>query len=107
MSTVYAGQTVLLSERDHQMCLVKLANLGDLYRTEMFEIDKVTGKMYAVIDGAAKSIDLQAYIEEETEKLEGADGFTPTDTSTLKDMEASGKPHSKDSKLSELSTIKE
>ena len=60
VSTVYARQTALLSERDHQMCLVKLANLGDLYGTEIFAVDKVTGEMYAVIDGAAKSIDLQA-----------------------------------------------
>ena len=63
--------------------------------------------MYAVIDGAAKSIDLQAYIEEETEELEGAVGFTPTDTSTPKDMEASDKPHSQGSRPSELSTIEE
>ena len=41
------------------MCLVKLANLGDLYGTEIFAVDKVTGEMYAVIDGTAKSIDLQ------------------------------------------------
>ena len=30
VSIVYARQTALLSERDHQMYLVKLANLGDL-----------------------------------------------------------------------------
>ena len=64
VSTVYARQTALLSEKDHQMCLVKLENLGELYGTKIVTVDKLTGEMYAVIDGAAKSINLQAYIEE-------------------------------------------
>ena len=57
VSTVYAGHTALLSERGHQMCLVNLANMYELYGTEMFAFDKVTGEMYAVVGGAANKID--------------------------------------------------
>ena len=64
VSTVYAGRTALLSERNHQMCLVKLANMLELYGTEIFAVDKVTGEMYTVIDGMVSKIDLQAYLEE-------------------------------------------
>ena len=83
------------------MCLVKSVSLGELYGTENFAVDKVTREMYAVIDGAAKAIDLQANIEEEMDKLEEAVGFTP------KDIESSGKTHSQGSKPLELSTIDE
>ena len=34
VSTVYAGCTALLSERGHQMCLVKLVNMDELYCME-------------------------------------------------------------------------
>ena len=34
VSTVYVGHTALLSERGHQMCLVKLVNLDELYCME-------------------------------------------------------------------------
>ena len=61
ISTVYAGCTALLSERGHQMCLVKLINLEETYGTRIFAVDKVTGEMYAVIEGTANRIDLQSY----------------------------------------------
>ena len=89
------------------MCLVKLESLGELYGTEIFAVDKLTGEMYTVIDGTAKSINLQAYVEEEPEELEGAIGFVPKDTSTPKDIEAPGIAQSQSSKPSELSPIDE
>ena len=91
VSTVYAGHTVLLSERGHQMCLVKLANMDELYGTEMFAVDKVTREMYAVVGGAVNKIDLQAYTDEEMKDSPGAVGFTPVDTSTPKDVEIPSK----------------
>ena len=42
VSTVYAGQMPLLSEKDHQMCLVKLESLGELYGTAIYAVDKLT-----------------------------------------------------------------
>ena len=51
------------------MCLVKLANMDELYGTEMFAVDKVTGEMYAVVGGSANKIDLQAYTDEETKRV--------------------------------------
>ena len=107
VSTVYAGRMALLSERNQQMCLVKLVSIGELYGTTLYGVDKLTGEMYAVIDGTAKMIDLQAYAEEELEELEGAIGFAPTTTSTPKEPEAPGKDHTQGSKPLELSTIKE
>ena len=84
VSTVYAGCTEVLSERGHQMSLVKLVNMDELYGTEMFAVDKVTGEMYAVVGGAANKIDLQAYTDEETKQSPGVVEFTPVDTSTPK-----------------------
>ena len=49
-----------------------------------------------MIDDTARKIDLQAYAEEEPERLEGAVGFVPKDTSTPKDSEAPGKPRSQE-----------
>ena len=89
------------------MCLVKLVNLDDLYGTKIFAVDKVTGEMYAVIEGAAKTIDLQAYIDKEMEDVEEAVGFTPTDTLTPKDVEVPGKSQSQVSRPSNLSIIEE
>ena len=105
--TVYAGCTVLLSERGHQMCLVKLANMDELYGTEMFAVDKVTGEMYAVVGEAANKIDLQAYTDEEMKDSPGAVGFTPVNTSTPKDVEIPSKPQSQSGRPSELSVIEE
>ena len=107
VSTVYAGQTPLWSEKDHQMCLVKLESLAELYGTAIYDVDKLTGEMYAMIDGTARKIGLQAYAEEEPEGLEEAIGFASKDTSTPKDSEASGKPRSQRSRPSDLSTIDE
>ena len=64
VSTMYAGHTVLLSERGHQMCLVKLVNMDELYGTKIFAIDKITGEMYAVIEGAVNRINLQDYTDD-------------------------------------------
>ena len=106
VSTVYAGRTALLSERGHQMCLVKLINLEEMYGTRIFAVDKVTGEMYAVIEGAANRIDLQAYNDCGMEGLLESGGFAPTDTSTPKTIEV---PTSKGQggKLIDLSFIEE
>ena len=87
VTMVYAGCTTLLSERNHQMCLVKLANLFKLYETEIFAVDKVTGEMYTVIDGKVSRINLQAYLEEEMEDIQGAIRFAHTNTSSPRDVE--------------------
>ena len=92
VSSVYAGCTVLLSERGHNMCLVKLANMAELYGTEMFAVDKITREMYAVVGGAANKIDLQAYTDEEMKDSPGAVRFTPIDISMTKDVEILSKP---------------
>ena len=89
------------------MCLVILVNLDDLYGTKIYAIDKVTGEMYAVIEGVVKKIDLQAYIDEEMRDVEEAVGFTPTDTSTPKDVAVPGKSQSQGNRPSELSIIEE
>ena len=107
VSTVYAGHTALLSERNHQMCLVKLANMLELYGTEIFAVDKVTGEMYTVIDGMVSKIDLQAYLDEEVEDVQGVIKFAPTHTSTSRDVEMPSRIHSQSGKLSELSAIEE
>ena len=86
---------------------MKLESLVELYGTAIYPIDKLTGEMYAMIDGTARKIDLQAYAEEEPEGLEGAVGFAPKDTSAPKDSEAQGKPRSQSSRPSDLSTIDE
>ena len=54
----------------------------ELYGTEIFAVDKVTGEMYTVIDGMVSKIDLQAYLEEEMEDIQGVIKFAPTNTST-------------------------
>ena len=51
------------------MCLVKLANMDELYGAEMLAVDKVTGEMYAVVGGAVNKIDLQIYMDEETKRF--------------------------------------
>ena len=107
VSTVYARHTALLSERDHQMCLVKLVTLEDMYGTKIFAVDQVTGEIYTVIEEATKKIDLQVYIDEEMGNVEEAIGFIPTDTSTPKDVEIPGKSQSQSSRPSGLSTIEE
>ena len=107
MSTLYAGCTALLSERNHQMCLVKLADLFDLYGTQIFAIDKITGEMYAVKERVVSKIDLQVYVDEGVEETPGAISFAPTNTSTPKDVEMTCKSPSQGEKPSELSTIEE
>ena len=107
VNTVYAGRTPLLSEKDHQMCQVKLESLAELYGTAIYAVDKLTGEMYAMIEDTARKIDLQAYAEEEPKGLEGAVGFVPKNTSTPKDLEAPGKPRSQGSRPSDLNTIDE
>ena len=54
-------------------------------------VDKLTGEMYAVVNDTARKIGLQAYAEEEPERLEGVVGFVPKDTSIPKEFEAPGK----------------
>ena len=44
VSTVYAGRTTLLSERDNQMLLLKLNMLEEAYGTNIFAVDKVTAE---------------------------------------------------------------
>ena len=107
VSTVYAGHTALLSERGHQMCLVKLVNLDELYGTKIFTVDKITGEMYAVIEGAVNRIDLQAYTDDGMEGPLESVGFTPTDTLTPKSVEVSTKSKSQGSKPFDLSVIEE
>ena len=107
VSMVYAGCTVLLSERGHQMCLVKLVSLNELYGTEIFAVDKVTGEMYAMLDGAVNKIDLQAYMEDEGEDYLCATGFVPTKTSTPKNVEILSKLPRQSGRPSELSVIEE
>ena len=107
VSTVYAECTALLSKRNHHMCLVKLANMFEIYGTEIFAVDKVTGEMYTVIDGTMSKIDLQAYLEDEMEDTQGVIGFAPTNTSTPKDVEMPGRIPSQSGKPSELSAIEE
>ena len=51
----------------------------------IYAVDKLTGEMYAMIDGTARKTDLQVYAEEEPEGLEEAVEFAPKDTSTPKD----------------------
>ena len=48
------------------MYLVKLASLVELYGTPIYDIDKLTGEMYAMIDDTARKIDLPAYAEGRT-----------------------------------------
>ena len=97
----------LLSDEDNQMCLVKLENLREFYGTNIYAVDKVTGQMCAVKQNAATKIGLQAYVDEEPTVLEGAVGFTPKETSTLKDFDLVGKTKSTGSRPSDLSTIAE
>ena len=103
VSMVFAGKTSLLSDEDNQMFLVKLENLREFYRTNIYVVDKVMGQMYAVKQNAATKIGLQAYVDEEPTVLEGAVGFTPKETSTPKDANLAGIS----SRPSDLSTIAE
>ena len=107
VSTVYAGHTALLSERGHQMCLVKLVNLDEMYGTKIFPVDKITGEMYAVIEGAVNRIDLQAYTDDGMEGPLESGGFTPTDTLTPKSVEVPTKSKSQGIKPFDLSAIEE
>ena len=107
VNTVYAGHTSLLSERGHQMCLVKLVNMDELYGTEIFAVDKVTGEMYAVLEGAVNRINLHACIDDGIEDPLESVEFTPTDTSTSKNVEVSIKSKSQSGKPFDLSVIEE
>ena len=97
----------MLSELDHQMCLVKLESLVELYGTAIYDVDKLTGEMYAIVDDTARKTGLQAYAEEEPEDLEEAVGFVPKDTLTPKEFEAPCKPRRQSSRPYELSIIDE
>ena len=107
VSMVFAGKTSLLSDEDNQMCLVKLENLREFYRTNIYVVDKVMGQMYAVKQNAATKIGLQAYVDEEPTVLEGTVGFTPKETSTPKDPDLVVKTKGVSSRPSDLSTIAE
>ena len=107
VSTVYAGRTALLSKRGHQMCLVKLINLEEMYGTKIFTVDNVTGEMYTVIEGVANKTDFQAYIDHGMEGPLESGGFAPTDTLTPKSVEVPTKSKSQDSKPFDLSVIEE
>ena len=107
VSTVYAGHTALLSERGHQMCLGKLVSMDELYGTKIFTVDKITGEVNAVIEGAANRINLQAYTDDGMEGPSASVGFVPTDTLTPRNVEVSAKSKSQGSKLFDLSVIEE
>ena len=82
VSTVYAGRTGLLSERDNQMLLLTINSLKETYGMGTFAIDKVTAEVYSVKDDRVTPIDLQGYPEQEKRPLEGAVGFAPQSAST-------------------------
>ena len=87
------------------MSLVKLVNLDEMYGTKIFAVDKITGVMYAVIEGATNRIDLQAYTDDGMEGPLESGGFAPTDTSTPKSVEVPTKSKSQGSKPFDLSVI--
>ena len=72
-----------------------------------FTVDKITGEMYAVIEGAVNRINLQAYTDDGMEGPLESVGFTPTDTLTPKSVEVSTKSKSQGSKPFDLSVIEE
>ena len=63
VSTVYAGRTPMLSERDNQMLLLKLDMLEEAYGTNIFAVDKVTAEGYSVLNDVVTPIGLQGYEE--------------------------------------------
>ena len=69
-----------------------------MYGTKIFTVDKVTGEMYAVIEGATNRIDLQAYTDHGMEGPLESGGFAPTDTSTPKSVEVPSTSRSQNSK---------
>ena len=75
VSTVYAGRTPLLSERDNQMLLLKLDMLEEAYGTNIFAVDKVTAEVYSVLNDVVTPIGLQGYEEPGDVQPEGAVGF--------------------------------
>ena len=87
VSTVYAGHTSLLSERDNKMLLLTINSLKETYGMGTFAIDKVTAEVYSVKDDQVTPIGLQGYPEQEERPLEGAVGFAPQSTSTPKEEE--------------------
>ena len=87
VSTVYAGCTSLLSERDNQMLLLTINSLKETYGMGTFAIDKVTAEVYSVKDDQVTPIGLQGYPEQEERPLEGAVGFAPQSASTPKEEE--------------------
>ena len=99
--------TELLSKRGHQMCLVKLVDLEEMYGTKIFTVDKITGEMYAVIEGAVNRIDLQVFTDQGMEGPLESGGFASTDTLTPKSVEIPTKSKGQGSKPFDLSVIKE
>ena len=87
VSTVYAGRTTLLSERDNQMLLLKLNMLEEAYGTNIFAVDKVTAEVYSVLNDVVTPIGLQGYEEPGDVQPEGAVGFDPCSTSTPREGE--------------------
>ena len=104
VSTVYAGRTTLLSERDNQMLLLKLDVLEEAYGTNIFAVDKVTAEVYSVLNNLVTPIGLQGYEEPGDVKPEGAVGFNPCSTSTPRKGEViqSVKPSEQPSDLSTI-----
>ena len=87
VSTVYAGRTPMLSERDNQMLLLKLDMLEEAYGTNIFAVDKVTAEVYSVLNDVVTPIGLQGYEELGDVPPEGAVGFNPDSTSTPREGE--------------------
>ena len=87
VSTVYAGRTPILSERDNQMLLLKLNMLEEAYGTNIFAVDKVTAEVYSVLNGVITPIGLQGYEELGDVLAEGVVGFDPGSTSTPREGE--------------------
>ena len=87
VSTVYAGRTTLLSERDNQMLLLKLNMLEEAYGTNIFAVDKVTAEVYSVLKDVVTPIGLQGYEEPGDVQPEGAVGLDPCSTSTPREGE--------------------
>ena len=104
VSTVYAGRTPILSERDNQMLLLKLDMLEEAYGTNIFAVDKVTAEVYPVLNGVITPIGLQGYEELGDVLAEGAVGFNPGSTSTPREGEVvqADRPNERPSDLSTI-----
>ena len=87
VSTVYAGRTPMLSERDNQMLLLKLDMLEEACGTNIFVVDKVTAEVYSVLNDVVTPIGLQGYEELGDVPPEEAVGFDPGSTSTPREGE--------------------